>query len=410
MEENRTFGIEMEFCSNISIPELSMKLDSALVPTGHTTVQSGYCHNTDSTNLTRWTVKTDSSIRTYDMGDHRHSIEVVSPVLIGQNGLDALKVVCDVLSQHGKINNSCGLHVHHGVNTGDDLVAILDGWLKIEDTLYECLPVSRKTRPHAKPIRSKVSRLTPRAKEIMRSDLRTWWRMKLRDRNRQYRYWGINYESVWLRNTIEVRAAAGSVEYKKVANWAEATQRIIIEATQNPSWFKSGIDNVIAIIDGTANASSSPVRAIQVAPTFTVGTKSRYGHKLNSASSLLDDLLWEGNYLHALIASVITYEEQRSGEPYTYEQGKKRVMSHVSFLKRTGRTRISQNDNFFKAIDESWTMSGITGQASENVSRPVPTNSPSTEASPVSERAAEAATWLKARHNKFYPRHQAQAA
>jgi hypothetical protein len=407
MEENRTFGIEMEFCSNISIPELSVKLDSALVPTGHTTVQSGYCHNTDSTNLTRWTVKTDGSIRTYDMGDHRHGIEVVSPVLIGQNGLDALKVVCDVLSQHGKINNSCGLHVHHGVNTGDDLVAILDGWLKIEDTLYECLPVSRKTGTYAKPIRSKVSRLTPRAKEVMRADLRSWWRMKLRDRNRQYRYWGINYESVWLRNTIEVRAAAGSVEYKKVANWAEATQRIMIEATQNPSWFKSGIDNVIAIIDGTANASSRPIRVIQVAPTFSVGTKSRYGHKLNSVAAILDDLLWEGHDLLILIDAVIAHEEQRSGEPYTQEQGRKRVMSHVSFLRRTGRTRITHYNDYFKAEDESWTLSGITGQASENVSRPVPTT---TEASPVSERAAEAAAWLKARHYKFYPRHQAQVA
>lgn len=54
-----------------------------------------------------WKLVTDSSLQ------GNNTFELVSPILVGENGLKELETVCWVLDIcNAKVNDSCGFHVH----------------------------------------------------------------------------------------------------------------------------------------------------------------------------------------------------------------------------------------------------------------------------------------------------------
>ena len=63
----------------------------------------GYNHTTRD----HWKLVTDSSLQ------GNNTFELVSPILVGENGLKELETVCWVLDIcNAKVNDSCGFHVH----------------------------------------------------------------------------------------------------------------------------------------------------------------------------------------------------------------------------------------------------------------------------------------------------------
>ena len=99
-----TFGIEIE-CVGVNTTTAKHALEAA----GITCENNGYNHSTRPV----WKVVTDGSLSSRD-----GSCEVVSPVLSGTDGLTEVRTVMAVLRTAGaRINESCGMHIHIGVDT-----------------------------------------------------------------------------------------------------------------------------------------------------------------------------------------------------------------------------------------------------------------------------------------------------
>ena len=94
-DSNRTFGVEMEvvFPSRESVDDFCADVNNS---TNQSIGIECYNHN-DSTS--RWKIVTDSSLRTTVRGAVTR--EIVSPILKGKSGKQALKAICKKLSEHG---------------------------------------------------------------------------------------------------------------------------------------------------------------------------------------------------------------------------------------------------------------------------------------------------------------------
>jgi len=212
----RTFGIEIELISTLDKSSLRDAITDNFVnhDLNFNAISRGYCHSTDGSNVTDWELKHDGTIR--NDNTHIHGIEVVSPVLTGQTGLNAVRSVCEVLSGDVTTSNkSCGFHVHHGVDNWVDVEKIAKLYDMVENVLFQGQPRSRQNNRFCKKWGTgSVSR------KITRSQ---------RDR-----YFGLNLNSYAMRKTVEFRLHSGTVDFDKISSWVLLTQLIVDTACTKP--------------------------------------------------------------------------------------------------------------------------------------------------------------------------------
>jgi hypothetical protein len=110
----RGFGVEIEMLSRLSKREVRDRLTRAnITVTVSDRSDRAYQHNS-------WKICEDGSLSSGGM-------ELVSPILKGKPGLKELEKVCTLLKNcRARIDTSCGLHIHHQVETqGVDSLKIL---------------------------------------------------------------------------------------------------------------------------------------------------------------------------------------------------------------------------------------------------------------------------------------------
>lgn len=213
VDPNFTFGVEIECFSPVGLSATAHRLEAA----GVECYQEGYNHST----RTYWKIITDGSLN-YMEGFH--AMEIVSPVLKGQAGLDQLKKVCDLLVSMGcKVNKSCGLHVHHQVtarNTNMNPAQVMKNAIylyhKWQGKFNAILPRSRRNAYYAR--------------SYSRSDIQFLNQVyTTRDLQRvaPARYRVVNPRAYWSHGTLEFRQHSGTVEYEKILNWIVITQAIM---------------------------------------------------------------------------------------------------------------------------------------------------------------------------------------
>ena len=133
-----TFGVEIEILNTVDRSAIA----TALQAEGINAAVEGYNHQTRH----YWKVITDASC----------GLEVVSPILSGEQGLNELKKVCEVLTRLGcKVDKTCGLHVHIGADTlGVDRVkSTIKRWLGNESQNLDSIqPPSRRGTNTAYPL------------------------------------------------------------------------------------------------------------------------------------------------------------------------------------------------------------------------------------------------------------------
>ena len=216
MNDNRTYGIEIEMVSKINDYELSLIISPILTAFGHSVETMGYGHNTDGQNYFRWSLKRDGSISPTQK--FPHGIELVSPVLIGSEELNILQKVLEAMEPYVNVNRSCGLHVHHGVSASEPLKKMVNAWIDLESQFFKILPESRQENnycrkytgnPYIVPVTGRVS-------------LRRWHSRYIGNR-----YYSLNLESFWLRGTVEFRLHSATVEFEKIKNWVLITQLFV---------------------------------------------------------------------------------------------------------------------------------------------------------------------------------------
>lgn len=239
MDEERTYGIEIEAACKVDQSELAYILNMAFEENPETRVYhayaEGYEHTTDGQNRHKWYVKYDSSILIDS--NYQYRCEVVTPVLQGREGLKIVKIVCNVLKDYCKINIGCGLHVHHGIKADetDGLRNLINQWLTFEKDFFSVLPNSRQRNNMAKALTRYVTGPMPHNMSVRR-----WWRTYLNDR-----YYAINMESYWLRGTVEFRLHSGTVEYRKIKNWLVATQEFCNKALTGKQPVETSFEGLI---------------------------------------------------------------------------------------------------------------------------------------------------------------------
>ena len=208
---SRTFGIEIE-----AFGVERATLAAALREAGIACQTEFYNHTTQA----HWKVVTDGSVR----GDL--PFELVSPVLKGEEGLQQLKVVCEVLRRlNAKVNKTTGLHVHLGVGELEhDLKFwrnLLSNYAALESSIDAVMPESRRGRNNNYCRQIAQPDLLRKLQGCR--DLRSIERVVTGGN----RYYKVNMQSFWRQRTVEFRQHSGTVEFEKIANWVRLLSRLV---------------------------------------------------------------------------------------------------------------------------------------------------------------------------------------
>ena len=221
----RTFGVEIEFFLG-RIKRRGAYADEvaqAVREQGIECYVEGYNHRTRP----HWKIVTDCSV-SYE------GLEIVSPVLKGQDGFNQLEKVLKALNQVGaKVDRTCGIHVHHDANdfslrTFKNLYGM---YARYEDCIDELVAKSRRgsNNRYCQSPRTNLERLQ-NAKSVDEIISRVY----------PSRYIKLNCQSFRRHGTIEFRQHGGSTEYQKILSWIVLTQMMVERAVNGTIQLKKG--------------------------------------------------------------------------------------------------------------------------------------------------------------------------
>jgi hypothetical protein len=215
---SRRFGVEIEFLSTITKEQAVMSLRAA----GIRVESSYYTHDTTP----YWKIVTDGSC----------GLELVSPVLEGEAGIDELRIAAAALEAAGaQVDRRCGLHVHFDARTMSlkAVKNLFKMWTKFEDVLDTFQPSSRRgsTNQFCK---SNIEHGGNTGSAIMHyygCDVmfRKIDACRNMDQMKQLypcRYRKLNIQSYFRHQTLEVRHHSGTTDPAKITNWVRLMARM----------------------------------------------------------------------------------------------------------------------------------------------------------------------------------------
>lgn len=218
IDENRKFGIELEF----TLPHRVSTLASRLNAVNITTYAEHYNHQTRS----HWKIVSDATVRA-DSG--YQPMELVSPPLKGLDGLAQLETVCKVLNELGaKVNRSCGLHVHHDArDLGlEEWKIVVKSYVKYENVIDKLMAPSRRgnSNPWCRSMRGTYAGQTVEAVWASVDNATDIWNLR---NIFGTRYVKLNLESSAVHGTVEYRQHGGTTNFAKIAAWITLTQGMV---------------------------------------------------------------------------------------------------------------------------------------------------------------------------------------
>lgn len=181
-----------------------------------------------------WKLVGDDSI----VGEH--SIELVSPALLGHDGMKQIISVFTLLEMIGaQVNDSCGFHVHHCIEdyTGKNMVSLLRLYTKFEKVIDYLVAPSRRGDDN-KHCRSLVKDDTLQwIQEIERPlavDVAIAFSLRTFDSDwqRQDRRHKLNVLSYPQHGTVEFRHHQGTLSFMEAGDWVLFTQLLVSKAKQ----------------------------------------------------------------------------------------------------------------------------------------------------------------------------------
>ncbi len=225
---DRAFGVEIEFfglkyCVSAGDREvippykiMNRSAEGVLLP--RVFQQRGIALNGFSPTETpyeAWSFVLDDSIK------GAGGAELVSPILAGVPGLVQIYRVIQALREFSgiRVNETCGFHVHHGVDPekfgNRELFQLLRIVAIFENHIYQLLPEERRQADTCRPLEIDLYEWFRRNGSEWRAPLvkNLWYAAGNRDdaktpRHRKHhptRYHGLNLHSYWYRGTVEFR-------------------------------------------------------------------------------------------------------------------------------------------------------------------------------------------------------------
>ena len=256
---DRTFGVEIEFGLKSNLTRENFKAEFEM-RTGETMRIMG-CYNTGNSQ-TDWILGIDSPV---DVPNYR-GYELKSPP-IKLSEIDRLKKVYEYLNEVGKVNKSCGQHVHIDANdlTFKQQKKVLIAYLVNEDVIDMMHPMSRRfgqDQYHRRILngstfcgsgqgrQNQTSSLVPDAENNLMNRLLNHYKSvvinqciktikkarsvrRLKLRGFADKYSNVKFDERY--GTIEFRQHAGTLEYNKIANWIIFLNNFVIGWGFGPS-------------------------------------------------------------------------------------------------------------------------------------------------------------------------------
>ena len=237
------FGIEIEVNMN---PGMDRHTLAALISAaGIPCVAEGYNHTTRR----HWKIVTDATLS----GGRLQGAEIVSPILYGQAGLDALKIVCEALDANVTVDMSCGLHVHHdaGNHDADAFKRLVKIFLKAEKSMDSVQPRSRKNSRWCAALAQTPSQFNDmwnRLDEI----ISTRAAAHFFGSTESARYRKLNFRSLLTHGTVEFRQHAGTTDFAKISNWVLLTSNLMERAKAGNVIKKNMADEMAYLTHGVS--------------------------------------------------------------------------------------------------------------------------------------------------------------
>ena len=207
--ERKTFGFELEFINldkNIFIKKLK--------ESGFPVYNPRY-----NTSKTSWRVVEDRSL-VNNIIENGFTGELVSPILHGQSGIEAIKAVVGLLKTTGaKVNTSCGLHVHVSVKGFklNQIKNLVLSYSKNEEEIDKRMKLSRRLNNNKYCLSMNTLLGDPNINtKFMRANTKT----RLAD-SFGTRYLKLNLKSIQLFDTIEFRQHHASLDSQEVISWIQ---------------------------------------------------------------------------------------------------------------------------------------------------------------------------------------------
>jgi hypothetical protein len=213
---SRRFGVEIEFLATITAEQAVTSLRAA----GINARYEGYTHNTTP----HWKIVTDGSC----------GLELVSPVLEGEAGIEEVRIAAAALEAAGaKVDKRCGLHVHFDARTMSlkAVKNLFKMWLKFEDVLDTFQPASRRGNANTY-CRTNLDHGITDAGNHRGQCSRMFGKIdacKNMDQMKELypcRYRKLNIQSYFRHQTLEVRHHSGTTDPAKITNWVRLMARL----------------------------------------------------------------------------------------------------------------------------------------------------------------------------------------
>jgi hypothetical protein len=323
MNNNRTFGIEIECIGNVSMDRMASIISRAFRANdiNMTISVSGYRHDRGD-NPTNWVIKPDGSVRSID--GYSYPQEIISPVLKGRDGLKALEVVCDAIADHVAINKSCGLHVHHGIEMSEDIRLLVNAWIDHEKFWFNCLPASRATNTFSPRWNRAGVRLTKMhtgtaGYEARKTQTRNWYGQQIGSRRAS-----MNIEGWLFRGAVEFRLHSGTTEFDKMKPWLVATQRFVDKALNGDfvDFTAADFDGMVAKLQESSNDSDAETVTTNVTNSNSFihpDAKKKRLPKAGTKLGYIANRLLDGDFTKAQIAEGLEGEFGPATGRTTYE-------------------------------------------------------------------------------------------
>lgn len=214
----RTFGVEIEILAPVGMTRATMA--DLVTAAGIDCRAESYGH----VQPTQWKIVTDGSLR------GGNGMEIVSPPLAGEAGLEQVRKVCAALTRAGcRVNRSCGLHVHvEARSLGLDAIKRLVGlYLSGESVIDSLLPLSRRGGANMY-----CKSLTGANRTAIDTAYNVAGVASAVSGGRVDRYVKLNLCSFWRHGTVEFRQHSGTVDGEKAIQWIRLCLRMVAAAMQ----------------------------------------------------------------------------------------------------------------------------------------------------------------------------------
>mgnify|MGYP001006446147 FL=1 len=308
----RSFGVEIEFCTELSSGEVVQHLTDA----GLNVRNEDYNHHTRN----HWKIVPDGSIS--------QGFELVSPPLSGGEGLAEVILAARVLVQIGcYVDTSCGLHVHVNANdlSGASVVNAVRRMVRYESEIDTMVPAHRRSNSFALSNRQQLGVMEQHLSSDPDASARTICGVV------SGRYRKLNTAAYVRHGTLEFRQHSGSIDGTKIANWI----MFCVQFVQ---------DSIVTVRTVSQTVQAAPVQVpVTTTTSAVVPTRERTNARNRQYRKLLELFVNAGAYRTISTATICAALEIAESSVPSYISMFRDAFPSVYITARRGRGYYTTN-------------------------------------------------------------------